>query len=66
VCTDSAVGSLGAVGAPEAEIEVTPKMIDAGINAFLDNWDDYPEVPGPRYVQEYLLTKTFLAMIRAR
>jgi hypothetical protein len=41
-------------------------MIDAGLNALFDNWDDYPEVPGPRYVQEDLFTKTFLAMIRAR
>ena len=36
MCDDSAVVTKGGTGAPEVEIEVTPRMIFDGVMAYLD------------------------------
>jgi hypothetical protein len=44
---------------PNAEIEVTPKMIDEGVKAV------WPDPKPPEFVRE-TVTRIFLAMFRAR
>jgi hypothetical protein len=55
MCTDSAVASKDAAGAPEAEIEVTPLMVEAGVFALLRFTDSM-------LTSDVVVREVFLAM----
>jgi hypothetical protein len=58
VLSDSAVATKVAAGAPDAEIVVTPEMIEAGVSAL--------DVACGAYSNESLVRAVYIAMRRAR